>query len=80
MGMRLDIENLLKRHRRVIEPAADAVVWAGPTFRRWVSPRSSVSLEAQTTLGWAVSLYQIRWKNASLEETGKSDDRDARGR
>jgi FlaA1/EpsC-like NDP-sugar epimerase len=82
--MRLDIERLLKRHRRMIEPAADAVVWATAlvfvtallydldgkhTFTLGLLKVIGIAVVAQIAIGWATSLYRVRWKNASFEET-----------
>jgi FlaA1/EpsC-like NDP-sugar epimerase len=81
--MRVDVEKLLRLHRRLIEPAIDAVVWSGSllfvtalgydldrryTFTLGLLKVIGIAVAAQVTIGWAVPLYRIRWKKASFEE------------
>jgi FlaA1/EpsC-like NDP-sugar epimerase len=79
-----DLAGLLKGSRRIVEPAADSVVWIGAllattalrfdlnltrTLTVGVFDAILIVIGAQTIVGWCTSLYRIRWKNASFEET-----------
>ncbi|HXW33386.1 MAG TPA: nucleoside-diphosphate sugar epimerase/dehydratase [Acidimicrobiales bacterium] len=83
MTSQADLESVLRRYRSVIEPVTDSVVWAtallamtalrfdlkpSRVFTFGVLEAIEVVIAAQIGIGFAVSLYRIKWKNASFEE------------
>jgi FlaA1/EpsC-like NDP-sugar epimerase len=79
----MNTENFLRNHGRVIQPVADALVWAVSilfvtalgydldrryTFTLGLLEIVGIAIASQILLGIAIPLYRIRWKKASFEE------------
>jgi len=82
--MRLGIEGQVKRYRAIAEPLADAVIWVASLLfvqalsydidhRDYVTAGFlqliAIAIASHGIVGWVVSLYRVRWKNASFEQT-----------
>jgi FlaA1/EpsC-like NDP-sugar epimerase len=79
--MRVGIQQLIERDRALLEPLADVVIWAASlvfvaALREDLGFLTARFLElvlaavaSQLLVGWTISLYRVRWKNASFEQT-----------
>ena len=79
----MDIEGLLRRYRAITAPIADSVIWVGSlvlatelrfqfqsghSLTLGLLEAAAIVVVAQLGIGWVVSLYRVRWKNASFEQ------------
>src|SRR5579875_860488 len=78
-----DLREFLRRYRAALAPLADVCVWASALlamtalrhdldprtiFTRGVFEAVVVVCISQLAIGYATTLYRVRWKNASFEE------------
>jgi FlaA1/EpsC-like NDP-sugar epimerase len=79
--LRIGVQQLVERDRAFLEPLADVIIWTASLIFVAALRADLVFIQArfldllvtaaasQLLVGWTISLYRVRWKNASFEQT-----------